>query len=197
MTTAIPSHVVNARRTAGVILVLSAFTAVIIVVVLLSWWWTQPPSVAAITGIQSNVPTLATSVPAQPPIQQPASAQVVLQRQVNADRQQVEPLVGYWVPQLSSKTVGTRADGIIYGHDEILSHFNGLKARYPGALLLRSNDYTSFDKSDYWVVVIPAKYGDGTKANSWCDTEGIDRDDCFAKLLRRVGGSQGTTLLRK
>jgi hypothetical protein len=188
---------VNARRTAGLILILSALTVVIIVIVLISWWWTQPPSVAAIPGTSSNLPTLAPSVPAQPPLQQPVSAQVALQRQANADRQQVEALVGYWIPQLSSKTVGTRADGIIYGYDEILFHFNGLKARYPRALLLRSNDYTSFDLSDYWVVVVPAKYVDGMTVNSWCNTEGIDRDNCFAKLLRHVGGSQGTTLLRK
>lgn len=197
MTATIPSQVVNARRAAGAILILSALTAVVMLAVLYSWWSTQPPSVAVTTGTQSNAPTVATPVPASPTIQQPVSAQVALQREVEADRRQVEALVGSWVPQLSSKTVGTRADDIIYGYDEIRSHFNGLKARYPQALLLLSGDYASFDKSDYWVVVIPTTYGDGTAANSWCDAEYIDRDNCFAKLLRHVGGSRGTTLLRR
>jgi hypothetical protein len=195
VTTAIPSQVVNARRAAGVILILSALTAAITVVALIAWWWTQPPSVAAMPG--ATAPTITTPVSAPPTIQQPVSYQEALQRQVDADHQQVEALVGHWIPQLSSKTVGTRADGIVYSYAEILAHFNGLKARYPRALLLSSNDYTSFDLSNYWVVVIPITYDNGAAANSWCDTEGIDRDNCFAKLLRHAGGSQGTTLLRK
>jgi hypothetical protein len=142
MTITIPRQVVTARRTAGVILVLSTFGTVIMLVILVAWWVTQPPSVAVTTGTSSNTPAVSASVPSQPAIQSPVSAQVALQQQVDVDRQQVEALVGYWVPQLSSKTVGLKADGITYGYNEILDHFSRLKAQYPRALLLRSDDFT-------------------------------------------------------
>jgi hypothetical protein len=197
MTTTIPQQVVNARRIAGVILVLSALATVIMLVILAAWWSTQPPSVAGATGSPSNTPTIAASVPAQPAIQPSVSPQVALEHEADGDRQQVEALVGSWVPQLSSKTVGLEADGITYGYSEILDHFNWLKARYPQALLLRSDGYASFEMSGYWIIVMPVTYTSGAEANSWCDYEGIDPDNCFAKLLRHTGEASGTTLFRQ
>lgn len=197
MTTTIPRQVVNARRIAGLILVLSALGTVIMLMILLAQCSTQPSSVAVATGTTSNTATAPASVPAQAPIHSPVSPEVALQQQVEADRQYVETLVGYWVPQLSSKTVGLKADGIVYGHTEILDHVNRLKARYPEALLLQSGDFASFTQSGYWIVVMPVTYTNGADANSWCDIEGIDPDNCFAKLLLLTGDASGTTVSRK
>ncbi|HWN29682.1 MAG TPA: hypothetical protein VNP37_22140, partial [Actinomycetospora sp.] len=63
---------------------------------------------------------------------------------VAADRAQVETLVGSWVPQLSSKRVGTVADGITYDSAAILGHYNGLSARYRPVLLLDSGGWPVF-----------------------------------------------------
>lgn len=195
--TTIPRSVVNARRTAGGILVLSALGTVIMLIILAAWWSTQPPSVAGAMGTPSNTPAVSASVPQQPVLPQHVSPQVALQQEVDRDRQQVETLVDYWMPQLSSKNVGLKADGITYGYGEILDHFNRLKARYPQVLLLRSDDYASFKANGYWVAMMPLKYANGTEANSWCDAQNIDLDNCFAKLLRHTGGTQGATLSRK
>lgn len=197
MTTTIPRQVVNARRIAGVILVLSALGTVIMLVLLAAWWATQPSSVAGTTGTLSNTPTITAPGPQQPVSQQPVSAEVALQQQVEGDRPQVEALVDSWVPQLSAKAVGLEADGIIYGYGEILDNFNSLKARYPQALLLRSDDYVNYELNGYWITVMPITYSSGVAANSWCDDQGIDPDNCYAKLLRLTGGPDGTTLLRK
>ena len=59
-----------------------------------------------------------------PAIQPPFSPEIALPQQADGDHQQVEILVGYWVPQLSARAVGLAADGIAYGYAEILSHFN-------------------------------------------------------------------------
>ncbi|MCA1702028.1 MAG: hypothetical protein LC808_01645 [Actinobacteria bacterium] len=196
MTTTAPQQVVNARRIAGVILVVATLGTVIMLVILFAQWSTQPPTVVA-AGTPPTTPAVLTSVPTQPSIAPPVSPDVALQQQVDNDRQQVEALVGYWVPQLSSKTVGLPADGIIYGYGEILDHFHSVQARYPQALLLSSDDYTSFKMNNYWVIVIPTPYSSGADANSWCDTQGIDSDNCFAKLLTHSGSYEGTTVSRK
>lgn len=196
MTTTAPRQVVRGRRTAGVILVIATLGTVIMLVILFAQWWTQPPTVVAI-GTQSTTPAVLASAPAQPSFAPPVSPDVALQQQADNDRQNVDALVGYWVPQLSSKTIGLTADGITYGYQEILDYFRSTQARYPQALLLRSDDYTSFKMSDYWVIVIPTPYSSGAEANSWCDTEDIDADNCFAKLLTHSGSYEGTTLLRK
>lgn len=202
--TAIPPQIVTARRVAGGMLVLSALVTVVLVIVW-AWWSAQPRSVVTAPVTGSGISAPPATAPAQPTAQptaqltaQPAvSPDVALQQQVDADRPQVEALVGYWVPQLSSKTVGLEADGIVYDDRAILDHVDSLKARYPQALLLRSDDYTSYEKGGYWVVVMPVTYPDGAGANSWCDAQGIDPDQCYAKLLQHSGGAAGTTLHRK
>lgn len=202
MTTTVPQQVVSGRRTAGVILVIATLVTVIMLIILFSQWWTQPPTVVS-AGASPTTPAVLASASAPPSFTPPpsftvpVSAAEALQQQADNDRQNVEALVGYWVPQLSSKTVGLAADGITYGDEDILDHFRSTQARYPQALLLRSDDYTSFKLNGYWVIVIPARYSSGADANSWCDTEGIDADNCFAKLLTHSGSYEGTTMSRK
>lgn len=198
--TTIPRAVVRARRTTGVILVLSALATVIMLVTMAAQCSTQSAAAGGAPGRSSNASVPTASVSQQPPArysQQPSSPQVALQQQVDADRPRVEALVGSWVPQLSSKTVGPAADGTAYDYGDILDHVNRLKVRYPRSLLLRSDDYTSFKVKDYWVIVMPIAYSNGAEANSWCDSEGIDPDNCFAKLLLHTGGPDGATMLRK
>lgn len=60
--TTIPRSVVNARRTAGVILVLSALGTIIVLVMLAARWSTPPPSVSGAMGTPSNTPTVAALV---------------------------------------------------------------------------------------------------------------------------------------
>lgn len=116
--------------------------------------------------------------------------------QVDTDRAAVENLTGRWVPQLSSKRVGTVADGITYGSGDILGHYRSLAAAYPDAKLLYSGDWPVFNGADYWVVVVAQPFSTPAAANAWCSTHGFARDDCFAKELSHSGGPAGTTVQR-
>jgi hypothetical protein len=126
-----------------------------------------------------------------------ADPAAVLRAQAAADSPQVEALAGQWVPQLSSKAVGTQDNGITYDNAAILAHYRQLKILQPSALLLSSADYSTFKNAGYWVIVLPLGYSSGPAANSWCDAAGIDADNCFAKLLSHTAGPQGATLNRR
>jgi serine/threonine-protein kinase len=142
-------------------------------------------------------PLLATTTTAAPTTIDPtAAAEEQLRIQVAADEGSVSALAGFWVPQVSSKKVGLRADGIVYDNAAILTHYEGLKARFPDALLLWSGNWASFDSPDFVVVVIdrPSSTPDG--ALGWCYDQGIDRDNCFAKLISDDTSIADTTQLQ-
>lgn len=125
------------------------------------------------------------------------SALRLLQERVAHDRGAVEALVEHWVPQLSSKKPGLEVNGTVFNYQAIWSDFTSLTARYPDALLLWSGDYTSFRYGDFWVTVVPQQSDSGELANGWCDSAGIDKDNCFAKRISHTGSYADSTLLRK
>lgn len=104
--------------------------------------------------------------------------------------------VGRWVPQLSSKRIGLVANGLTYRPNDIWNDYGVLRGRYPGATLLYSGTWSTFSAPDFWVTVASTSYSTPNEANAWCDAKGIDRDNCFAKLLSHTLGTEGTTVLR-
>ncbi|UOZ07947.1 hypothetical protein [Amycolatopsis sp. WQ 127309] len=127
----------------------------------------------------------------------PTDARSLLQQQVDQDRAQVEQLVGSWLPQLSAKKPDMVANGVTYDYDAIWADFVTNRQQHPQALLLWSGDYSSFKYPDFWITVEAQSFGDGASANTWCDSYGINKDDCYAKRLMHTGGYTGNTLLRK
>ncbi|WP_254896910.1 zinc ribbon domain-containing protein [Amycolatopsis sp. Hca4] len=125
------------------------------------------------------------------------SAEELLRQQVRSDHAAVEELVGWWVPQLSSKRVGLLVEGRRFGVEDVWSDFQGLKSKYPGALLLSSDDFVSFGKPGFWVTVERTTFASGEEANSWCEAQGIGPDDCYAKRLTHTGSPSGNTMLRR
>ena len=123
-----------------------------------------------------------------------SSAQAELQQQIAADQPSVEALVGQWVPQLSSKTYGLVANGITYDYGQIWQDFESLSQQHPGALLLWSGDYSSFKLTDYYVTVLPTGYPSGSAAASWCTTNGLGANDCYAKLISHTAGPTGSSV---
>jgi hypothetical protein len=105
-----------------------------------------------------------------------------------ADRTRVASALGRWVPQISSKRLGTVANGIVYDESSIWAEFQQNRSRYPDAVLLRSDDYGTFRIGGYWVTVVDIAYDDAASANAWCESQGLDADHCFAK---RIGTSPG------
>ncbi|MET8848671.1 hypothetical protein [Amycolatopsis sp. NPDC004625] len=151
----------------------------------------SPESAEQVTSSAPDTPTSGTS--SVPTSTDPA---VALQQQADADAADVEALAGQWVPQLSSKAVGTRDNGTVYDNASILEHYRTLKNTYSGALLLRSDSFSTFKRKGFWVVVVPEPASTGPAANSWCETHGIDANNCFAKLLSHTAGPEGATLNR-
>lgn len=127
----------------------------------------------------------------------PVDARTSLQQEAELDRPKVAQLIGYWVPQLSAKKPGMVANGVTYDYDSIWADFVTNRQSHPEALLLWSGDYPSFKYPDFWITVVPEQFGDGDSANTWCDSYGIGKDDCYAKRIMRTGGYNGNTVLRK
>lgn len=154
------------------------------------------PAAPSVTVVEPT-PTVETTEPTPTPTPtDEASAEAALAQQVSADHGQVEQLVGLWVPQVSSKKLGLVVNGVTYDYQQIWADYQQLAAQYPGALLLRSSDYTSFTYSDFWVTVVPQTFDTPDGANAWCDSQNIDANDCFAKKLMHTGGVAGTTVFR-
>ncbi len=184
----IPYGIVRARRTTGVILLVSSLLGVVAVVLLVAGWLTAPPVVHPI-----SVPTFATA-PASAPtsVQQltagvPSAAaapgdELASLRAQDASRVSDVP-DGYWVPQLASNQVGTDKQGHTWSEAEILADHVARRNAYGGALLW-SGDFRTFASGDYWVTVVPSQASStpGTVL-AWCDAEQIDRDHCYAKRL--------------
>ena len=116
---------------------------------------------------------------------------------VAADRAAAELLVDRWVPQIASKQVGTvDAAGISLDEAAILGEVAALKARFPGAVVVRSDDFTSFRRAGFWVTLVASPSASADQANAWCVANGFAPADCFAKRLSHTAGPQGSTVTR-
>jgi hypothetical protein len=134
----------------------------------------------------------ASTEPALPP----ESAAEQLQEQATRDRPTVERLVGFWVPQVSSKALGTLADGRTYTNDDIVADHRAWVDRFSDAVLLRSGDYSSFSNPNYWVTVVAEPFSTPGAANTWCASANLGPADCFAKLLSHTSGPGGASVHR-
>jgi hypothetical protein len=97
---------------------------------------------------------------------------------------------------LSAKKPGTLANGVTYDNQSIWSDYQQQVSAHPGALLLRSDDFSTFTYGGFWVIVMPTTYTAATQANAWCDGQGIDPDDCYAKRLSHTGSPKGSSVQR-
>ena len=181
---------------------LPALTAAAIIVgvgvggALLFW----SPNAAPADGLATAPAASPASTASRSPTAAPTSAAAVpttLSQQAAADADTVRTLAGRWVPQLSAKSTGMTVGGVRYDEARILADFRAVHAKYPDAALLRSGDYRSFTQPGYWVVVLARTFDDAAAANAWCDRQGFDPDNCFAKRLSRTGGPKGNTVARR
>lgn len=106
---------------------------------------------------------------------------------------------GYWVPQISSKKLGTydAIDDLTYDYGAIYAQHLRLRGRYANTRLVWSGDWGSFELVDYWVTMVGSPSLTGPGANRWCERQGLDWTQCFAKRLDRDGPPDGTTLSRE
>lgn len=111
-----------------------------------------------------------------------------LERLAAQDAQRAEALGYRWTTHLTSKRVGTQADGIVYDNVAILELHERLVAAHPDALLLWSSEWDSFQIDGYWVTVSGVTFDRPQDAVRWCRNQGYaNDDDCAVKRLRHVG----------
>lgn len=122
-----------------------------------------------------------------------AAAYAELNRQVMTDSPDVNTLAERWVPQLASAREGLLVNGGSSDYTSILREYRALRQQYPQARLVRSDSWQAFDGPGFFVTVLAVPFPTADDANKWCDQHDIDPDDCFAKLLSRDRGPQGTT----
>lgn len=184
-----------------VLVVVTAAAAAVVVAggaLLAAGWWRDAPTPVPVAAPATSAPAAPATTAMAPsytalPSQSPRAA---LAAQVATDRAMAESLVGMWVPQIGSKAVGTSADGVVYDEEAIWEQYLVMRASYPNAILIRSDDYTSFRRGGYWVILAAAPYSTAAGANGWCASAGLSVDDCFAKRLSHTEGPEGNTVPR-
>ena len=148
-----PQLIIEPRSSGGLLPALAAAAIIIgagIGGALLMW----PPDAA---------PSNAELAASRPPTTAPSSAAAepaTLSQQAAADADTVRGLAGQWVPQLSAESTEIVVGGVRYDEARILANFRELHATFPEAALLRSDDYRSFTRPGYWVVVLARSFDD-------------------------------------
>ena len=105
-----------------------------------------------------------------------------LERTRGDDEAIVSDLIGGWVPQISSKKPGVPDQTWDYAR---INDFHSQLATEYGALLLYSADFISYSDPTFWISVAPVSFETDALALDWCVQQGIDRGNCFAKLISR------------
>ncbi|MGE3285139.1 MAG: hypothetical protein AB7J32_03415 [Pseudonocardia sp.] len=133
-------------------------------------------------------------VPQEPVAVAPVSAaQGRLDERVRTDRLAADALAERWVPQLHAVRIGT-GPGDAASADEVLRRRDTVVAARPGALLVASADFTSFEKPGWYVLVAPRGFATASEALAWCRAEGLSRTSCYAKRLSHTAGPAGSTV---
>lgn len=176
---------------------MAAVACVTAVLVVQPWKQVAPPADAGVSAQPSDPATT-------PPVAYPTNVTEPsatggpgeLDRSVAVDHDSAEQLVGYCVPQISSKELGTNPDGRYFGDTDVVADHLAWAARFPDVVLLRSGDYSSFGTPRYWVTVVAQPFGTAAQANAWCDAQDLGPGDCFAKMLSHTASPSGSTVHR-
>jgi len=183
-----PSHARPRRRRALLWTVLAGVVVVALVVV----------GVVVLTGRGTGAGPPAPGGPGGPGVPPPTSAapspsvaRASLDEQVGKDAPRVAPLLDRWVPQLYAGGGATDVDA-----QEALTRYRAAVAAHPGALLLSSTDYSSFEKDGFYVVVMPMPYPTAAEAIAWCRAQSLGAAACYAKRISRTVGPAGSTVYR-
>ncbi|WP_353110005.1 hypothetical protein [Gordonia sp. (in: high G+C Gram-positive bacteria)] len=102
-----------------------------------------------------------------------------------------------WAAQVSAKWLGLYAEGRTWDNASIYSEYLSMKQRYPNVRLLRSADWPVFTEKHWWVIVSAQQFSTPSSALSWCVSQSLDKDHCFAKFISSTSGPDGSTLYQR
>jgi hypothetical protein len=144
--------------------------------------WTPPPTTTDQTWTTPASVTPSTTV-----------TEADVRGQVAHDHAVAEGMVGSWVPQLSSKSVGLVVHGVTYDYPAIMDDFRRLQGSYPDAVMVDSGDYSNFSRKGFFVTLKAETFASADLANAWCDQQGFAPEDCHAGRLTHTGGPAGNS----
>lgn len=140
-------------------------------------------TIPGVTTVASNDTTAFTTIATDPV----AAAAAQLQQLVAQDRPTADSLVGSWIPQLSAKRVGLKADGITYGPVEILADHSQLRTTY-GAILVDAGafEFTTggAPMTDWFLTIVPEKFANKSDALKWCSDRNLTANVCLAREFK-------------
>ena len=64
-----------------------------------------------------------------------------------------ERLLHQWTPQVSSKQVGLKADGLIWNNRSILAEYLRTRQANPNAVIIDTSQWPVYDDKDWWVTL--------------------------------------------
>ncbi len=102
-----------------------------------------------------------------------------------------------WTAQVSAKWPGLNAEGRTWDNAAIYNEYVSMKQRYPNVRLLRSADWPVFTQDHWWVIVSAQQFSTPSSALSWCVSQSLDKDHCFAKFISSTSGPDGSTLYQR
>lgn len=68
-----------------------------------------------------------------------------------------------------------------------------LQQQYPGARLLWTGDWSTFDERGMWVTVAGDAFPDSSGALAWCTRNHRDPEHCYAKIVSTTHPIEGST----
>jgi len=142
---------------------------------------------ATTTQPQTSKEIPRTSVTSSQPIEED------LRRLTSQDSDVAENLVGHWVPQLSSKSLGLVVGATTYDYPAIMADFQSLHDRFPDAIMVNSSDFNNFSRKNFWVTLKASVFTTADAVNNWCDEQNFAREDCHASRLTHTGGPAGNS----
>jgi hypothetical protein len=95
---------------------------------------------------------------------------------------------------LASTTEGSTA-GITWNNQAILEEHLRLRNTYPDVKLLWSGDWSTYDGPNFWVTVVGLHSDNPYDVLAWCTEQGLDRDNCIAKIVSTTHPIAGSTKL--
>ena len=99
-----------------------------------------------------------------------------------------------WVPQLSSKRLGMVAEGRTWTNAMIMNEHEQLRSPpIPVLAFCGRGTGLMFSDSDFWITVAGVSFPTADGALTWCTTNGIDSDHCYAKLISTTHPVDGST----
>ncbi|MGI9000562.1 MAG: hypothetical protein ACR2GH_02735 [Pseudonocardia sp.] len=192
----IPYGVVKARRTTGVILLVTGLATLLALVLAIGYLVTKPPEVRSISqgsgGAAPEYPAASVNPSGAASYSPTPGEQLASYYADDADELASVP-DGYWVPQLASNQSGVDKQGTTWDEASILQdHLRRRTAYGETAALLNSNDFLTYTLKNYWVTVLPSLASSTPEpVLAWCDATGIDADHCIAKRLSRSSAYPG------